>query len=238
MHLGDHPVGKGGLQGRGLHSAREGGRQRKELRQRTASLIFQRHHHCSSRALTALPLVLVEGGGWEKRRKSNRENRFKGTAPTSFFPPPCSWYNLCTHQVALPGSSFRQNNNSKKNGQSPPWYPLPKLMHITSTAAGLSLGQDLLCCDQGTRATSGTHWGLPQRHEDASHLAPSADSNDHLRPVERQIHRVQANYSPAKKDSRPQRNLTSVDSWRQQGPRLLNLYSISRKPVAQRFSLI
>lgn len=126
MHLGDHPVGKGGLQGRGLHSAREGGRQRKELRQRTASLIFQRHHHCSSRALTAPPLVLVEGGGWEKRRKSNRENRFKGTAPTSFFPPPCSWYNLCTHQVALPGSSFRQNNNSKKKRSITTVVPSPQ----------------------------------------------------------------------------------------------------------------
>lgn len=49
-----------------------GGRERAsrgELRQRTASLIFQRRRHCSSWALTAPPLVLVEGGGWEERRK-------------------------------------------------------------------------------------------------------------------------------------------------------------------------
>jgi hypothetical protein len=44
-------------------------RGREGVRQRKASLIFQRHCHCSSWALTAPPLLLVEGGGWEKRRK-------------------------------------------------------------------------------------------------------------------------------------------------------------------------
>lgn len=174
------------------------------------------------------------------KREGNQTEKtdLKGQPPLRSFLPLVPG-TICAHIKWLSqGAALGKTITAKKNGQSPPWYPLPKLMHITSTAAGLSLGQDLLCCDQGTRATSGTHWGLPQRHEDASHLAPSADSNDHLRPVERQMHRVQANYSPAKEDSRPQRNLTSVDSWRQQAPRLVNLYSISRKPVAQRFSLI
>lgn len=128
-HLG-WPPGRG-KEGSGdeacIQPRREGARWEGGARPRAASLIFQRHRHCSSWALAAPALVLAEGGGWEERRKSNRENRFKGTVPPPLLPPPCSWYNLCTARRLSRGTALGKNRNSRE-GPAPrsPHTPVPR----------------------------------------------------------------------------------------------------------------